>query len=134
MKPWTLSDGLFNTVGGHDRVIVFPHSDDRPTRLGERCVGRPISSHVRLELLRPPLLVRLREGCVLRATMPETAVDEHRDPLAREGDIGPRSTQSRDTQVDPVAETAAVELPAQSHLGVRIPVSHARHPFRNLGR
>lgn len=81
-------------------ALVLPDSDDGPAELTERRIGAPISSDVCVELLAPPLRVVLRRCGVLRTAMPEAAVDEDRDLLFGEADVGPRAKRWREPEVD----------------------------------
>src|SRR4051794_22055105 len=74
--------------GSLDRIVVFPHADDGPTRLTERAVDSSVTFDVPGELALPVVGVRAWRCCVLRAAMPEAAVGEDADAPGREDDVG----------------------------------------------
>jgi hypothetical protein len=51
-----------------------------------------VATPIRVDLRVPVFSVRLRTPLVIRAAVPEAAVDKHRDTSAREYDIGARET------------------------------------------
>lgn len=79
---------------------MLPHADNSPSELSESPVGVLVPSFVPLELPLPPLLVGRRSSAVLRAAVPEAPVDEHRQPLFREGDVDLSSGKPFDLELD----------------------------------
>jgi hypothetical protein len=67
---------------------MLPDADDLPSCLGKGIIVVAVASDVAIELLGPVIGVRARRGPVLRAPMPEAPVNEHRDPLPGEYDVG----------------------------------------------
>lgn len=59
--------------------LVLPDPHARPALRGESPVGVAVAAAVRLDLFAPPRRVRARLTRVLRAPVPEAAVDEHGD-------------------------------------------------------
>ena len=67
--------------------FVFPDPDNLPTEVLKILVVRPIAIHVALEFSSPIFVVTVRHCGVFRATVPETAVYEHRNFLGWENDV-----------------------------------------------
>jgi len=65
-----------NAVSGVRRGFVLPYVDDVPTESVQRTILQPVACHILLEFLQPPFPVVLRQAPVLRAPVPEAAVDE----------------------------------------------------------
>ena len=79
--------GLLDPIGHRGRIVVFPDVDGEPAKLLQLAVLSPVALDVPVELLPPPVPVRLGKHTVLRAPVPETAIHEHGDLRPREGDI-----------------------------------------------
>jgi hypothetical protein len=79
---------VLNRAHDRDHVFVFPESHDRPPALLQlaRCLG--VSASIALDLGGPELGVRLSDGVMLRAAMPEAPVDEDREPQSGKHDVG----------------------------------------------
>jgi hypothetical protein len=67
---------------------MLPETEHRPPNPFQARVSVPVTLYVRLDFVPPPLGVRLRPSSVLRAAMPETAIDENCDARAHECQIG----------------------------------------------
>ena len=74
-----------------NRVVVLPEPQNDPPSLAKFAIRALIATPVRIELGCPPLSVRLREGSVRWASMPETPVDVDGDSCSREDHISARS-------------------------------------------
>ena len=95
------------------RVLVLPRSDDEPAVRHQRRRVPPVAAPVGVELGPPPLGVRFWRDRVLGTAVPETAVDEDRDPCSGEDDV----RSALDTlSVDPEAQAPAVQFPADGQL------------------
>jgi hypothetical protein len=79
---------LDDAVGRDDQIFMFPDPHHRPTfSLKGRCrfvVALPVA----LQLWLPVPRVGLRLDSMLRAAVPEAAIEEHSHPGANEDDIG----------------------------------------------
>src|SRR3954453_11481826 len=73
--------------GGDLRVFMLPDADHPEASPPKREVGLVITLSVRADLLPPKGRIRLRCDGVVRAPMPETAIDEDRDSRSREHHI-----------------------------------------------
>ena len=116
--PASIAPGPLDPVGDDDWVLVLPRSDDAPSRLMESFIGASVPGDVGVELGSPPVSVRLGRDGVLGTAMPEAPVDKDGDPGSGEGDVG---TTGKGREVHPVAETAAMQLPAQRPFGLAFP-------------
>lgn len=78
-------DSARDGVGG----LVLPRADDMPAGGAESAVDAPITRGVAFELRAP--IADVATGCiaVLRAAVPEAAINEDGDPPAREDDVRP---------------------------------------------
>ena len=94
----------------------------------EPLVGVPVSADVGGELLDPPLAVRLRGRGVVRAGVPEAAVDVDRNLGLGEHQVGtaPHPRERRD--VDSIAETSSPHRSANGQLGLGVASRLALHP------
>lgn len=90
-------------------------------------VGLTIPLHVASELYSPPRGVG--GGCclVLRAPVPEAAVDEYGDLGAREKDVSSSAGHSGERSVDPVAQASGVQLTPEEQLGLCVTCRLAGH-------
>lgn len=55
---------------------MLPIAPDHPAASSQHRVGLTVAFDIVVELPRPPVGIRRRASCVLRAAMPEAAVDE----------------------------------------------------------
>lgn len=113
---------------------MLPESEDRPAEVLQVSGGRLVASAVLLELRGPPVTVRGWHLPVLRAAMPEAAVDEHSDLRAREGDVDRSSRQAGNGVVDAVAVPRCVQQTAQRQFRPGVPPGVPAHPRRHTGR
>lgn len=110
-----------NAHGRFARILVFPDMYRLPSELRQLVILASITSDVLLKLASPPSRVVLRSGSMLRATVPEATVDEHRDPSSSKGHIG----GSRHTpQVHPVPEAELVQLTPKRKFDCGITTGH----------
>lgn len=137
---------VLHTICGSRDVVVLPDSDDSPA-LGDqdRFVLR-IALTVGQQLPAPEVGIGLREVGVLLAVVPEAAIDEHRDPGAREDEVRPYPTTRAHPPVDEEATPTSVQFAAYSQLGRRVATTESGHVTsprvigfpvlhcRNLGR
>ena len=82
------ADQPFDLVGCGDHIFVFPDAHHDPSARLEPLVCVAISRDVRINLFAPPGPVVLRRRSVIRAAMPEAAVDEYGDPSEGDYDVG----------------------------------------------
>jgi hypothetical protein len=93
---------------------------------GHKTVARPIAS----EFLHPELAVVGWHVGVLRATVPETAIHEHRDALLAKSEVW--STDQRGVTA-PASDAFGTEQPGKSDFSLLVPASpDAGHYFRPL--
>ena len=67
--------------------VVFPDTEDSPALPAKRSGDKAIPQRIGLELLFPKWPVVYRQLRVLKASMPETAINENDDTLAAKGEI-----------------------------------------------
>jgi hypothetical protein len=78
-------------------------------------------------LLRPPFAIIKRDGAVDLASMPEATPDVDCNFEVCKNDVGSPAYAGKRAAVYTVAKAAAVQNPAELHLGTRIPRSACRH-------
>lgn len=128
-----LGDDGPNLRCNRGRVVVLPHSYDRPAGRGEAEIHFSISGHVSLKLGLPVIAVRLRGGSVLRATVPEATVDEDSDLLSREDNIRlHESVREPDWVMLAKAQPEPVKSRPDRDLGLGVSSPVRSHPDRHL--
>lgn len=60
-----------------ERILVFPDADRCPSGVGQELIGVSISGAILRYLVRPIIGVGLGYSVVLRATVPETSINEY---------------------------------------------------------
>jgi hypothetical protein len=127
-----VSESHGDVLGRLARVVVFPHSDNRPPCCCQGCVCVLITAPVAFELLGPPRRIGLGLLAMLRASVPEAAIDEDRDALPRENDVDSSSMAGQHRQVHPVPQPKGVErLPKSDFRGrVSRALSLQSRPYR----
>lgn len=68
--------------------IMFPDPEDAPSLCAQKSIDHSVASFVRGQLGQPELLVAFGLNPMLRATMPEAAIHEHRELELWEGKVG----------------------------------------------
>lgn len=108
------------------RFLVFPISKDPPPCLCELSVCFTIPLDVAGQLRPPVVGVALRQRRMLRTTVPEAAVYEHRYPPSWEDDVRPTAPTYR-SEVDPVPHPGGVQQTSYGQLRRRIPAAVSAH-------
>lgn len=96
-------------------VFVLPKPEHGPTALLQPRCGVAVSLDVRLDLVAPPLRVRLRPSAMLRTAVPEATVHEYDETRADECEIG-ASSRAREWPVHTVSKSQSVEGGANGEL------------------
>jgi hypothetical protein len=109
---------MLDSVRSLERILVFPDPDYGPSARPKPTVSVLIPRDVAIQLRPPPCLVRLRRRRMDRATMPEAAVNEDGYAPARERNIAPSASETRQGKgvVHAVPQAASMELDPQSQL------------------
>jgi len=132
--PRGLAAGQGREHGGHGigYWLVFPDADDFPACGRQRGIGDTVTLNVPAQLRIPVPDVDGRLAAMLRAAVPEAAVDEHSDPASGERDIGPDPIPARKVQaiVLAVAVAPAVQSTAQRKLGLGVGAPIGAHVGR----
>jgi hypothetical protein len=71
---------------------------------------------------------------VLRASVPETTVDEDGDSLPPEEKVGAAPPVERQRCVDPVAKAAGVDETTDRQLALGVPPTGSEHPLPSFRR
>jgi hypothetical protein len=101
------------TVRYYGRFLVLPDMHRRPAERSEDLVVSMVTFAVRVEFGGPPLRVRLGGHPVIRAGVPEAAIDEHRHPEPHEHHIRPaREVPTMQSEPNP----SCMQLPTQGKL------------------
>ena len=112
---------------------MLPHSDHGPTVLGKPAVRLLVPLLVSRELLPPPVGVRARKRRMLRARVPEAAVDEHDDLRPREDDVGAASSIELERLLNAEAISTPMQGGSKRELRRRMRSSRPAHPVAHLG-
>ena len=105
---------------------AFPHRRDSPSVFEEFCANGAVASEVRVELRSPELRSGRRHGRVAAAlvSMPKAAVHEDHGAVLRKDKVRPTVNLAG---MKPEAETARVQCPPKSQLGLRVLAPYSRH-------
>lgn len=112
-------DQLRDGSRGQLWILVLPNADHRPAVTFQSRSCRQVPTAVRFDFLCPVRLVRRGPRAVVRAPVPEAAVNEHRDATGWEHHIrshGPRARRP-DRKVDSEPKARAMERGPQRALG-----------------
>lgn len=89
-------------------VLMLPDANDGPTSRSQEAVRLTVAVSVPSKLRSPEIAVDDRKYAMLRAAMPETAVDEYGDPMPREHHVGGSPDLREGANTDPKAKAQAV--------------------------
>ena len=121
---------------GDDEVggLVLPNPNHSPSSFDEQLVGVGVPLPVASDFVGPERRVGPRDGVMLGATVPETAVDEHSDLRTREHEVRP-SIQSRDrAEVDAISQARSMGCAPDSELRLRVASAVPLHPAPDARR
>ena len=76
-----------NGARSQHATLMFPESQHLPARATKFTIRIPVSSHVSHDFLAPPFRVRFWPSPTLRASVPETSIDEDCNFRGRKGEI-----------------------------------------------
>ena len=94
---------------------MFPESQNSPTCICKCIIHLDISSDVAFKFGQPVIAVPLWEGGVLRATVPEAAIDEYGYLASSEDYVG-SSAAAEGCVVRPISETSSMEKASNRQL------------------
>jgi len=104
-------DRALDRIGGSNDRHVFPDPKYHPTRAPQPSIRVTVARAVVSDLLAPPTRVVLRRGAMDWAAVPETAVQEDREPHARKHDVDrPAPIVWDERSVYSETKTAAMQL------------------------
>ena len=103
---------------------MFPDTDWQPTEFNQRFVVAAVSGNIAVQLRFPPCPVGFRQYPVVRATVPETAIEKHGDTCPCEYHVG---GTGKSTQMLPESQAETVQFTAQTDLAGRIAPGHTSH-------
>ena len=69
-------------------ILMFPDTDRQPTEFDQRFIVTAVSGDIAVQLRFPPVPVGFRQYPVVRATVPETAVEKHGYTRPCKNDVG----------------------------------------------
>jgi hypothetical protein len=111
--------------------FMLPYTENSPSDILQPLRLDGIPPAILGKLFRPELLRASRSHVMVRAAVPETAVDEHRDARAGENDV--RSPSWR-RSVYPITETGIPKCTAKCHLRASVPAPDPCHLLRSVQR
>lgn len=106
---------------------MLPDPKREPARLSELRIGVAIPSNVPADLLRPIVLMGLRDPTMLETPMPQATINKHGDLGGSEDEVGPPAEVGERLSVHAVSQAALVDLRAYSDLGSRVTPAVALH-------
>ena len=113
---------------------MFPDPEAHPTSFVEPQVRVAITQLVFRYLVRPVLGVGGCDSVMVRTTVPETSVEEDRDPCSREDQVG-RAAQSLEwLRGDPVAKPKCMDRRTKRDFRLRVPAFVGLHVRADPGR
>lgn len=115
---------LFHLVDA-PRYIALPNSLNLPSLASKQSCVSNVPVHVSLNLGRPVRLIRLgRMGGLAVVTVPEAAIDEHSEPVAREKEI---RTSWQVASMDAETVPGCMQRSSDVHFGPCIAAANCRH-------
>lgn len=95
---------------------MFPESERCPACFAQHQVRFSVALSVAVQLRHPVLRIPLRRRRMLRASVPEAAVNEDCNSLLREHDVSPAST-TQGWEINSVSKAGRMQSPAHGKLG-----------------
>lgn len=127
-RSWAASfDYGFDPISSVRRRFVFPNTYHVPACVGQAVVRVSVAHHIGLNLLAPEGGIRLGPGSVLRAAMPEAAVDEDNHARWAKDDVGAAPPIPEHAMVYAKPQPALVKLPTQRDLGFGVSATNSAH-------
>ena len=112
-------------------VFVLPEPQHPPAR-GLECVrGVSVPLDVPLDLVTPPLGIRLRPGPVNWATVPKASIYEHGNSRARECEVG-TSTRAWQRPVDSKTQSETMSGGPKGELARSVATRRRLHPTPDI--
>jgi hypothetical protein len=109
VRSWAPSeDGFGYALSGIVRILMLPHAYGHPSVRTQLSVSVSVSCAVSLDLPAPPLAVAVRPSGVIRTSVPEASVHEHRYSFAWEDDVSFAAQFTDGTKMKTETETALV--------------------------
>lgn len=121
-------------VGDFAGVFVFPEPDRGPAKCVQSPVRVGVPRTIGLDLLAPEICIALRPGAVLRATVPETAIDEDGYPCTGENDVGGAPQPGQNWHLETITEALGVQGLTEADLRSRAFLPHAGYPAAGVLR
>src|SRR5205807_1572554 len=109
-------------------ILVRPHADRKPAGFCEACIRILVSPPIALDLFAPPLGVGSRPCSMLRAPVPEAAVDEDSDSCRSEDDVGTPPQTRHGASLDAKAKPEAVQRRPEGDFSWCVALSRCLHP------
>lgn len=106
-----------NSLGHRFRRLVLPYPEDGPSSGAQHLSYHYVPLTVTVDFLMPVPAGVGRHPAMLRAAVPEAAVNKNRQLVTSEDDIRPdRALRQYDSVADSVAQSSTKELPAECQL------------------
>jgi len=127
-------DRLAHPVRDQCGILVLPGAQDSPSRLDKPTISVAIPGAIGLDLRPPPVRVCLGPGDVIRASVPEAAVDVDGDSPSREDDVCAAPEARNRSAVDTEAKPAPVKLGPHRELRGGVALARRLHPAQRIRR
>lgn len=115
-----LSEAGNYQIGGDGGWDVLPDAQTRVSKFLQSPVGVGVAPTVRLDLPVPPGGIRVGAYPVIRAAVPEAAIDTDGQFCPREEDVDSLAGESGYCRLNSVPQSSGMKLAAQSDLGLGV--------------
>jgi hypothetical protein len=106
---------------------MSPKAERNPASSPQQFIGLGVALSVPGQFRAPVVGVRLRVIAVIRAGVPEAAIDKNRDPRAWENEIGRAAVFEEGPTSNEIAQAEGEGCSAHGKLWLRVPRSIALH-------
>ncbi len=122
-----LAHNLRDARGSRRRGFMLPDAKHTPSGLYEHLVNLPVSRDVAPKLLPPKCRVCSRGRVMVRAAVPETAVEKNGDLTTREHYVSRAADLRNGSRIHAVPKPKTVKFSPQRHLGPGVSRAVCQH-------
>jgi hypothetical protein len=118
---------FLDQVRSDHRVVMLPDAEYGPAGFTQHRVNLSVTTNVSINFGNPIIDIAAWLPIVLRAPVPEAAVDEHRDLCANEHHISRTANTGDWAPRNPITKAAPVQHRSESQLRLRVPAPISLH-------